>query len=152
MLTVLNVTAMLVSGLLAGVFFDVAIAMMPAFFAMRPGSYIEANNMIGEHYHPIMPIVVNIATISDLLLGILSDSAAHKALFFVAFASLVGVQLVSQFGNVPINKRMLAIDPENVPDDWGDPRRLWSNWHFLRTAFAGIAFVINGTAVVLAAV
>jgi uncharacterized membrane protein len=150
-LTVLNVTAMLISGLVAGVFFDVAIAMMPAFFAMRPGSYVEANNMIGEHYHPTMPIVVNVATISDLLLGIMSHSAARQVLFFTAFAFLVGVQLVSQFGNVPINKRMLAIDPENVPADWGDPRKLWSNWHFLRTAFACAAFVINGTAVLLAA-
>ena len=110
MLTVLNVTAMLISGLVAGVFFDVAIAMMPAFFDMRPGSYVEANNMIGGHYHPTMPIVVNIATISDLLLGIMSHSAARQVLFFTAFAFLVGVQLVSQFGNVPINKRMLAID------------------------------------------
>jgi uncharacterized membrane protein len=150
-LTVLNVAALLVSGLVAGVFFDVAIAMMPAFFAMRPGSYVEANNMIGEHYHPVMPIIVNIATISDLLLGIMSDSPSRQVLFFVAFAALVGVQLVSQFGNVPINKRMLKIDPEDVPEDWGDPRKLWSNWHFLRTAFAAIAFVINGTAVLLAA-
>lgn len=151
MLTALNVTAMLISGLVAGVFFDVAIAMMPAFFDMRPGSYVEANNMIGEHYHPTMPIIVNIATISDLLLGILSDSASRQLLFFGAFACLVGVQLVSQFGNVPINKRMLKIDPENVPEDWGDPRKLWSSWHFLRTAFAAIAFIINGTAVLLAA-
>ena len=49
----------------------------------------------------------------------------------------MGVALVSQLGNVPINRRVRSLPEEGaLPADWADPRAAWRRLHLLRTTFA----------------
>ncbi|HEX9337036.1 MAG TPA: DUF1772 domain-containing protein [Pseudonocardiaceae bacterium] len=148
-LHVLSVLVMLASGVIAGVFFDVALAMLPAFMVMTPGRFIYTNNTIGKGYHPTMPIVCTTTVVADLSLVFISDGS-HRYLFLIATLLVAGTMVVSEFGNMRINRILLKIDPENVPPGWHDPRSRWRAYHLLRTALAVIAVAVNGTAVVLA--
>lgn len=146
---VLSVLVMITSGLIAGVFFDVALAMLPAFMVMTPGVFIYTNNTIGKGYHPTMPIVCTTTVLADLSLVFLGP-ASHRYLFVAATLLVAGTMVVSEFGNMRINRILLKVDPEHVPATWRDPRSRWRAYHLLRTALALAAVALNGTAVVLA--
>lgn len=145
----LSVLVLLTNGLIAGVFFDVALAMVPAFMVMTPGRFIYTNNTIGKGYHPTMPIVCSTTVVADVALALLADGT-HRYLFATGALLVVGTMVVSEFGNMRINRILLKIDPENVPAGWQDPRPRWRAFHLLRTALAVLAVAVNGTAVVLA--
>jgi uncharacterized membrane protein len=147
MTALLSVVVLLTSGLIAGVFFDVALAMLPAFMIMTPGRFIYANNTIGKGYHPTMPIVCSVTVLTELALA-LSVPEPRRYLFFAATALIIGTMLVSEFGNMRINRILLKVDPENVPGDWSDPRASWRAFHLLRTVLAVLAVTANGIAVV----
>lgn len=146
---VLSVAVMLCSGVIAGVFFDVALAMLPAFFAMPAGQFIDTNNRLGKGYHPTMPILCSATVLANLWLALLA-APPYRYLFLTATLLLLSTQFVSEFGNMRINRRLLKTDHTNLPADWPDPRRRWSNFHLLRTTLAICAVAVNGTALVLA--
>lgn len=146
---VLGTTAIVGSGLVAGVFFAVAVSVIPTVLALPTDQYVEIHRSLGRGYHPVMPLVVTVALVADVGLVLLAPSAVTRILFVLAVLATVGVQVVSQFGNVPINKRVEVLDSRAIPADWQDPRMLWRSWHFLRTAFAVIALAVNGLAISL---
>lgn len=135
------------TGIVAGVFFAVAVSVVPALAAMRPSSYVEAHQLLGKGYHPVMPIVVTVALISDVVAAVLTDGAVRWLLAGSAVL-LLGVQVVSQFGNVPINKVVATMRPEHLAADWTDPRPAWRQWHLWRTAFAVCALLLTSLAVI----
>jgi uncharacterized membrane protein len=137
------------TGIVAGVFFAVAVSVVPALGAMRPRSYVEAHQLLGRGYHPVMPVVVTVTVISDVVAAVAATGAVRWLLAGAAIL-LIGVQLVSQFGNVPINKRVGRMQPENLAADWFDPRPAWRVWHLRRTTFALAALALTSIAAVLA--
>ena len=149
MIELLGTAAVLGSGIVAGVFFAVAVSVLPTVQTLPAHLYVELHRKLGEGYHPVMPLVVTAGVLADVALLFLADGTAPRVLFAVALLALVGVQLVSQFGNVPINRVVHAQDPAAIPDDWEDPRPRWRNWHRLRTAFALTALTVNGLAVAM---
>ncbi|MDW4905914.1 DUF1772 domain-containing protein [Streptomyces sp. ADMS] len=149
MIELLSTAAVIGSGIVAGVFFAVAVSVLPAVQTLPADRYVDLHRKLGEGYHPVMPLVVTAGVLADAVLLFVASGAAARTLFGVALLALVGVQLVSQFGNVPINKRVHALDPGAIPADWQDPREPWRAWHRLRTAFALTALACNALAVAL---
>ncbi|MEV0637539.1 DUF1772 domain-containing protein [Streptomyces sp. NPDC050619] len=149
MIELLGTAAVIGSGIVAGVFFAVAVSVLPAVQTLPADRYVELHRKLGEGYHPVMPLVVTVGVLADLVLLFLADEAGARALFAVALLAMVGVQVVSQFGNVPINKRVHALDPAAIPPGWQDPRPPWRNWHRLRTACALAALAANALALAL---
>ncbi|OLT26167.1 hypothetical protein BJF83_04685 [Nocardiopsis sp. CNR-923] len=146
---ILGIVAVLGSGIVAGVFFAVAVSVLPAVEVMPMGSYIELHKRLGKGYHPSMPLVVSAAAVSCLALVFLAPTVPARALFGAGLAMLVGVQVVSQFGNVPINKRVNGVDPDDLPSGWADPRPSWRGWHRWRTVCALGALLATATAATL---
>jgi uncharacterized membrane protein len=142
--TVLEVAVLLGSGTVAGVLFAVALSTLPALIAMPPGRYIYAHKLLGRNWDPTMPAIVLGSTVLDIVLAF---TAARAALFAVAAVLLAGVSVVSHFANVPINKVMRTLDPDDMPERFDDPRPLWRRWHHLRTALALLALIVNATAI-----
>ncbi|MFD0773558.1 DUF1772 domain-containing protein [Streptomonospora algeriensis] len=145
----LSLVSVLGTGIVAGVFFAVAVSVLPALADMEPGPYITTHRALGKGYHPHMPLIVTAALLADAALVFITPSPGARLLFAVAAVLLVGVQAVSQFGNVPINRRLGRTPTDPVPGDWADPRPLWRRWHALRTAFAVLALLATGCAVLL---
>ncbi|MEV4438284.1 DUF1772 domain-containing protein [Streptomyces sp. NPDC049577] len=143
---VLRVLATLGSGITAGVLFAVALSVLPALFAMPTGTYIYAHKLLGRNWDPVMPVTVLATTLLDAALGALAPGPA-RALYVAAAAVMLGVSAVSHLCNVPINRRVKAVeDPDRPPPDWTDPRPLWRRWHLLRTALAVAGLLLNGLA------
>jgi uncharacterized membrane protein len=144
MLRVLIVAVTVSSGIVGGVLFAVALSVLPALFAMPAERYVYAHQLIGRHWDPTMPLIVLSSTVVDGVLAIVIPGST-RALFAVAAVLLLAVSVVSHYCNVPINRRVKAIDPASIPPDWHDPRPLWRRWHLLRTALAVLAAVVNAT-------
>lgn len=145
---VLGTAVLLGSGVTAGVLFAVALSVLPALFAMPTGTYVYAHKLLGRNWDPTMPAVVLSSTGIAAALAFVADGGAARVLFAVAAVLLLGVSAVSHLCNVPINRRVKAVeDPEQLPDDWQDPRPLWRRWHLLRTGLAVLALLLNAAAV-----
>jgi uncharacterized membrane protein len=140
----LGIVVLVTSGLAAGVLFTHAVGVWPALRAMSPNQYVAAHKLLGRAYDPMMPVIVVSSTILNVVLAILDDRQPARALFVVAAGFLVGVSIVSQFRNVPINNRVKALN--EVPSDWEDPRASWGRWNLARTSFALVAFAATAVA------
>jgi uncharacterized membrane protein len=141
---IVNSVVTVTSGVAAGVLFTHAVGVWPAMRAMAPEQYVAAHKLLGRAYDPMMPIMVITSTALDVVLAV--ADAERRALCVLAAVALVGVSLVSQTRNVPINRRVKSLDAGPVPVDWQDPRRAWGNWNLVRTTLALIAFVANTAA------
>jgi len=136
------------SGLLAGVLFGVAVGVVPAFSAVSAERYIALHRVVGAGFDQVMPKIVFATTVFDVIAGIRIGGTAG-ALLFTAAALQVGVAVVSQLGNVPINKAVRALPEEGLlPADWSDPRARWRRLHLLRTTFAIAALAAHAVVLV----
>jgi uncharacterized membrane protein len=149
MVDIFGTAALIGSGVVAGVFFAIAVSVMPTLMTLPAGVYMPIHRSLGRGYHPVMPIVVVAGLLSSVGLAVFATDTVPRVLGIVAALATVGVQVVSQFGNVPINRRVQAVDEQALPADWQDPRRPWRDWHYLRTAFAFVALGANAAAVAL---
>ncbi|WP_418957200.1 anthrone oxygenase family protein [Streptomyces tritici] len=140
---VLSGVVLIGTGTVTGIFVAVLVSVGPAMSAMGRAEYLRAHALLGRGYHPLMPILVNVVTVSSIALGWLAPAPGH-VLFPVAAVLLIGVQAVSHLGNVPINRSLSALSA-NGP--WTDPRPLWRAWHRLRTVLAALALVAVTVAV-----
>lgn len=149
MTSALGVLALLGSGVTAGVLFAVALSVLPALFAMPTSTYVYAHQLLGRNWDPTMPAIVLGSTLADALWAVLGDGDV-RAPAAVAAVLLLGVSGVSHLCNVPINRRVKAVeDPQRLPDDWTDPRPPWRRWHLLRTSLAVAALLLNSLAAAL---
>ncbi len=146
---VFGVLALLGTGLVAGVLFAVAISVVPALIAMPPARYVVTHKELGRRYDRIMPFIVAGSTIINSVFASQAGDARHRTLFLAAAMCMAAVAVVSQTGNVPINKRVKSLAPEDIGPDWDDPRRRWRAWHLLRTCCAIAGCALTATAVVL---
>lgn len=144
---VLSGTVVIGTGTVTGIFVAVAVSVAPAMAAMERAEYLRAHGLLGKGYHPLMPILVNVVTLSGFALAFLAPSPA-RWLFLAAAVLLIGVQAVSHLGNVPINRSLAALAGDGP---WQDPRPQWRSWHHLRTALAAGALTLNTVAVLAAA-
>jgi hypothetical protein len=131
----LTVLVLLGSGLTAGVMFCVALSLVPGFRALPYDEYVAAHTVFGRHFDKVMPPVVVLTILGMAGLLVLTEPAV---LNIAALACQVAVSLVSQFGNVPINRRVKS-GRGSAADD---PRPAWRRWHYLRLTAAVSALVL----------
>jgi len=131
------------SGILAGVLAAVALGIVPAFMGLTPQQYIPVHKLVGQYFDRVMPPLVISSTIVDAILAGVVSSTLRAAFFAVAAFALVGVSLISQLGNVPINKVVKQTDPLLIDQHWADPRPRWARWHLARTLLSLSALAAN---------
>ncbi|KUO15282.1 DUF1772 domain-containing protein [Streptomyces dysideae] len=146
MFLAIGVTALLGAGVTAGVLFCVAISLVPGFMTLPPNEYIDAHRLFGRYFDRVMPPLVVTTTVLVVVLACTTDSTGRRAALIAGAVCLLGVSVVSQSRNVPINRRVKRLTA--VPDDWEDPRTAWRNWHALRTVFALLGLVLTAAGVV----
>jgi uncharacterized membrane protein len=142
----LQVYAITAEGLVAGTFFAIAVSVFPTLVAMQPTQYLWTHRMLGKGYHPVMPLMVSSVVVADVLLAVLATGASRRAAFAAAAACALCVSVVSQFGNVPLNKAVAQAQAEGVSDAWADPRPSWQSWHRLRLAASLLALLLSAAA------
>lgn len=131
----LNVLVLVGSGVTAGVLFCVALSLVPGFRSLPYDEYVTAHIVFGRNFDKVMPPVVVVTVVGMAGLLILTEPTV---LIVAALAAQILVSVVSQFGNVPINRRVKS--GRGSADD--DPRAAWRRWHLLRLAAAISALVL----------
>ncbi|MDX2938449.1 DUF1772 domain-containing protein [Streptomyces ipomoeae] len=142
----LGVLVLLGNGVTAGVLFAVALSVVPAMAVMPADRYVYVHQLLGRNWDPTMPAIVLLSALLDTALAIAADDGARAGLLGTAALLLVAVSVVSHFRNVPLNRRVKALDPGRLPADWSDPRPAWRRWHLTRTTLAVTALALNALA------
>jgi uncharacterized membrane protein len=145
----LRVLVLLGTGMVAGVLFAVAISVMPALIAMPADRYVFTHKLLGRRYDRVMPFITAGSVLIDTYLAVRAIDPVHRVLYVVAAVSMIGVAVVSQTRNVPINNQVKKLSPDEMPEDWQDPRMQWRNWNLVRCGLAVLGCVLTATAVVL---
>ena len=146
MIELLAPVVLLANGLAAGVLAGAVLGGLPLLLQLPVDRYVHAHGFFGTRYDPFMPICLVVTLLGDLVLSLLAPSNALVP-FAVAALLAAGVVGISLTKNAPVNRWMASLNPEDLPEDFEDPRQSWSFWHRLRTVLAVVALVSNVIAI-----
>ncbi|MFC4533229.1 anthrone oxygenase family protein [Sphaerisporangium dianthi] len=145
MLNVLLPLALLGNGLAAGDMFCTALGLAPLMLALPYGGYVRMVQFLWPRYDPAVPAINAVTLLLDLVMVAVTGQAAARALFAAAAVLIAAVIAISVVKAVPINRYVMALDPESCPADWQerDPRLRWRNWNLVRTVLMVAALAAN---------
>jgi uncharacterized membrane protein len=151
-LTPLVPTLLLANGLAAGVMLSTVIGTVPLMMVLPYERYVQMVQFLWRRYDPFMPIANGIAFAADIVLAVTTPGPS-RVLWSVAAALLACVMVISVRKNVPVNRYVMSLDPQSLPDDWGrrDQRAFWQRWNTIRTSLALTTLLVNVLAVALLA-
>lgn len=152
MFEVLIPVVLLANGLAAGVLMGTQLGGWPLLESLPPARYVHAHAFLSTRYDPFMPICFLVTAVGDGVLAGLADDARTAAMFAAAAALALLTVTISLLKNVPVNRWLQSLDPDDLPEDFAerDPRRHWGGWNWARTALAVLALSVNCVVVGLA--
>ncbi|MFC4121820.1 DUF1772 domain-containing protein [Nonomuraea zeae] len=145
-MSVVAVLAAVLNGIAAGIMLSTVIGIAPMMLALPYGRYVQLVQFLWPRYDPIMPVTNGATLVLDVLLATALAEPGPARLGYGAAAVLqAAVMGISITRNVPVNRMVKGLDPEQRPGDWADidPRRRWRAWNTVRTSLALLAFVVN---------
>lgn len=134
------------AGMLAGNEFGTWAAVHPALERLSPRERVRAEQELTRRFAALMPAWMGAAVASCLLALLVSRGSAGFRGTLVGTACFVGMLVSTRLGNVPINDRVLEMDPEGDQEEFARLRERWDRLHTLRVALAvaGLASLISG--------
>lgn len=148
MLTFIAPLVLLLNGLAAGVLFGTQLGGFPYLASLPADRYVNAHAFFGTRYDPAMPICLVGTIACDVALAIGAPVAGARTLFAVAALLALVTAAISVIKNVPVNRWMRTLDPDNLPGDFAerDPRKVWGAWNRRRSWLTIAALALNCTA------
>jgi hypothetical protein len=137
--------ALLTGGLGAGVLTGTVLGPVPLYFSLPAERYVEVHQFLANRYEPFQPICLTVTLLADVAAAAIAPSIPVRILCALAAATLAGAIAVSATRNVPLKRRVLALDPAALPSDFHewDPRRVWAAWNLVRTVLAVTSLACN---------
>lgn len=137
----------IVAALLAGVSFGIWIGFNP--MNLSPLTYLEQQQNMLRALRVLMIFLVFAAAIITIISAFLQKS--NKSVFvglLVAAACFIACILISRFGNMHIDDKVMTWTADSIPDDWMEVRNKWWFFHKMRT-FAELAalFLVTWTSI-----
>ncbi|MBL6279271.1 DUF1772 domain-containing protein [Micromonospora fiedleri] len=141
--------ALFTGGLVAGMLLWSAIGGVPWMRRLSGAEYVRLHRFWSPRFDPLGPIAVVVTAAADLALLTAGTAREARPALTVAVAALTGVIIVSAARAAPLKRRVTALDPDRLPDDFAarDPRAAWQRWNLIRTVLAVGAFAANTVAV-----
>jgi hypothetical protein len=137
------------SGILAGGLVMVAASDLPVFRALSPGAYIQVHQTKDRYIDRYMPHTAVVTVLAGLALAVLRTGTWARALVVAGVLLTVGVGVISETGNKPINRKVQSWDPAAPPPEVADVRRRWPRFHLWRTAAGTLALITFAAAAAL---
>jgi len=140
---------LLLTGVLTGNEFGGFAGFHPALYELPTEAHARAERAITRRFGRIMPPFMTTAILSFIpVLSLLGDRRS-PSFFFTLFGMLCYVTMlaVTFSGNMPVNRRMLEIDPVLVSsEELRRLRRRWDRFHAARNTlnFLGFASALLG--------
>ncbi|MFE8014486.1 anthrone oxygenase family protein [Streptomyces antibioticus] len=136
--------ALFAGGLAAG---GLAISVLaaPLFTTLPTGMYVPVHKGLVTRFDPFMPVSLLSCLLCDLALAAFGDRTAVRLLAVLAALLLAAAMTVSLTRNVPINRWLSTLDPQDLPADFDrlDPRERWIRWNRVRGSLAVAALLTN---------
>jgi len=145
--------AIIGNGLLTGVFLGFSDFIMRSFRKSSPGAGIESMQVINrEVYRSIF--ITALLGMAVYCIGLLVLAfvklEGDAAIWMIAGSAiyLVGVVLVTAFGNVPMNQKLdsLPLGSDEAEGYWTHYAKVWTRWNHVRTisnACATVCFLVS---------
>lgn len=151
MLELLAPLALLAIGLAAGVLVGTQLGGFPLLSSLPPDQYVRAHSFFATRYDPFMPVCLVIGTVGSAALALLAPMSGARVLYAIASALALATVAISLLRNVPVNKWVRTLDPDDLPADFADrdPRRNWGAWNRARTALGITALLAHCGALAL---
>jgi len=139
-------TNLVLAGMLAGNEFGTWAAVDPALGKLGPAERIRAEQEITRRFAAIMPAWMGSTVVSSVLALLFSRGTTGVRSTLFGTACFVGMLASTRIGNVPINNRVLEMDPERDQEVFARLRERWDRLHALRVALnvAGLASLVAG--------
>ncbi|MBO8192100.1 DUF1772 domain-containing protein [Streptomyces oryzae] len=151
MIAYLAPLVVLLNGLAAGVLFGTQLGGWPLLAVLPADRYVHAHAFFATRYDPAMPICLLGTLAGDIWLAAVSPHAVARGLFVAGAVLAAATVVISLTKNVPVNKWVQTLDPDNLPADFADhdPRRRWGAWNQRRSALTVLALFVNCAALTL---
>ena len=137
---------LLLAGTLTGNEFGTLAAVHLALEELGPAERIRAEQEVTRRFGAIMPFWMGSTVASSVVATLASRGSAGFGRTLLGAACFLAMLTSTRVGNVPINERVLELDPARDHEEFTDLRKRWDRLHTLRVslAFAGLAFLISG--------
>jgi uncharacterized membrane protein len=134
------------AGMLAGNEFGTWAAVHPSLEKLSPPERIRAEQELTRRFSAIMPVWMGSTVVSCVLALLFSRGSAGFRSTLLGTACFAGMLASTRIGNVPINERVLEIDPEQDQEEFAELRKRWDRLHTLRVVLnlAGLRFLVSG--------
>lgn len=143
MLMVVQVVALLSSGLKAGVLFGDRMGVHFARPALSPSSFVKFQQAQLLHWERIMPAISSIAAIASIAWLVLIWSQIGSvgfALVLVAALASISSLVLAAVGCLPVNKQLMTWSVSSPPPDVMTTWRRWEQVNGIRTLLAIVGF------------
>ena len=142
--------AILISGVIAGVFVAVQIAQVPVQLTLGARDFVLVKGRFERGYGRKMPPLVAASLIAPIPLYVTGAGLSVVTLLVASghLCSLV-VLVVTAIYNLPVNREAVNWDPAHPPADWEAKRDRWHRGQIIRLPFGILAFASLAAAAVV---
>jgi hypothetical protein len=133
--------------LVTGVFWGSWLGLSRSIQALTPETYLAIGHAMIGNLAPVMPVLVILATVSQVVLLVQLRSRGSGAFLasLIAFAMFLLAVAVTLLVEVPIDNQIRSWTLSSLPADWRAIRDRWEAFHVLRT-FSALSSLIVLTA------
>ena len=140
---------LLLAGVLTGNEFGGFIGFHPALYELPTEVHARAERAITSRFGKLMPPFMTATIVSFVpVLSLVRDRRSPSFLFtVVGMLCYVAMLAVTFAGNMPINRRVLELDPTTVSrEEFIELRRRWDRFHAARNTlnFLGFTYALLG--------
>jgi uncharacterized membrane protein len=134
---------LLLTGVLTGNEFGGFVGFHPALYVLPTEAHARAERAITGRFGKIMPPFMTATILSFVPVLSLAEDRRSPSYFFtlagmLCYASMLALTFA---GNMPVNRRMLEMDPDTVSgEELIDLRRRWDRFHAVRNALNILGF------------
>ena len=142
------VIAHLINLILISVFvgneFAIGFFVHPVLRKLPESVHISSVQVIGKIIGKIMPFWIPLIIISALPILYLTYDTQTLSFWFTiaAVICIVLMLIISLTINVPVNKKVIAWDPQSLPNNWLELRNRWDKWHNVRIILDIVALIL----------
>ncbi|WP_018681697.1 DUF1772 domain-containing protein [Actinokineospora enzanensis] len=149
LLAVLAPLVLVANGLAAGVLVGTQLGNWPLLASLPADRYVSTHAFFATRYDPFMPACLVLTAVGDGVLAVFAEQQALFHLWLGAALLAVKTLVVSLTKNVPVNRWVRTVDPDDLPADFAerDPRPGWGRWNRVRTVLTVLALLANCAAI-----
>lgn len=120
------------SAMAAGALLVARLVILPLLLREPVTRYPATNSFVLTRMDKLMPVCTSVAVLSGLVLTVVANGTAVRALYGAGAALLTGVFAISVLALGRINAQVAEIDPDDPRPDWTHLRLRWRRWHLCR--------------------